>query len=201
MIKPSFRHVALATLVATVSFAAQAQAQAQAQAPAPAPAPAQASSADDARKLQLAHQIIALLHPEQVAVGMAQRPALNAVTQSRIALQGRVGPKKQAETMKAIDADAKAFVDQVSPIALAAGQRANESVAVPMLMKEFSLQELQQLLAMLQSPVREKFGEFMPRMDKAIGDRVAADIGPQVNPKMQLLTETVGMRLRNAAGM
>jgi hypothetical protein len=161
--------------------------------------PALAQSAD-AQKQQLAQKIVTLWKPELLVMTMVQRPAVEAVQQSKIKLQGTIDDAKLNATMAAIQKDAQSFVDQVTPIALASAQKADTDLVVPMLVKEFSVEELQQIVALLESPVRAKFDGFMPRAQKAIGDRVAADAGPKINPKLKELTESVGTKLRHAAG-
>lgn len=151
------------------------------------------------QKKQLAERVVALLKLENVAVAMIQRPAIDALTQSRLALQQRVEESKIEPTMKSIAVDVQAFMDQAGPIALAAGKRADVDVVVPMLMKDFSEDELKQLVTMLESPVRAKFDAELPGLQKALGEKVAADVKGQIDPKMKAMTEAVGTKLRNAA--
>ena len=166
------------------------------------PASAQtAAPAGDAQKLALAQKIATLSKLEGLVLQrMVQAPALNAVEQSRIALQGRVPEDKQKETMKAIANDVQDWVEQVTPTVREAALKDTQVTIVPMLVKNFSVEELQQIVAILESPVRLKFEAMVPDMTRALGNKVAADIGAQMNPKLTALTEKVGTKMRNAAG-
>jgi hypothetical protein len=154
----------------------------------------------DAQKQKLAQRVVELWKPERVVAAMVQQPAISAMDQSRIALQGRVDANRQAATLKDIASDVQKYVDEATPIALEAAKKEGQQVVVPLLMKEFSVEELQQIVTMLESPVRAKFDVAMPRLEKALGEKVAADVGPQIDPKLKAMTEAVGTKLRHAAG-
>jgi len=162
-------------------------------------APAVADAPVSPAKQALVDQLLTLWHPETVALVMVQRPAADAVQQSRIAMQGRVSAEKQEATMKAISADAQRYVDEATPIAQAAAIKAVPQTAGKMLAQQFSEDELKQLIALLQSPVKHKFEQLVPQLERAVGDRVATDAGPQVQPKLDAMKQAIATKLRTAA--
>lgn len=165
-----------------------------------APAPAAAASAViSPAKQALIDKLLTLWHPEQVAQMMVNRPAADAVQHSRIALQGRVSAEKLESTMKGITEDAKAYVDAAAPLAATAGQQAVRSTAMPMLAKQFSEEELQALIALLESPVRQKFEKAAPDIEGAVGAEVARRAGPAIQPQLEKMKREVAGKLRAAA--
>lgn len=165
-----------------------------------APAPAVAASAViSPAKQALIDKLLTLWHPEQVAQMMVNRPAADAVQHSRIALQGRVSAEKLESTMKGITEDAQTYVDAATPLAAAAGKQAVRSTAVPMLATQFSEEELQALIALLESPVRQKFEKAAPDIEGAVGAEVARRAGPAIQPQLDKMKQEVAGKLRAAA--
>lgn len=147
----------------------------------------------------LIERVLQLWHPEHVVLAMVQRPAADALQQSRIALQGRVGAEKRDQTLKAITADAQRYIDEATPLAQAAAQRQLPSAVAARLAEQFSVEELRALVAMLESPVKRKFEQFVPQAERALGEQVTADVGAQIQPRLQAMTESIGTKLRTAA--
>src|SRR5436190_7891826 len=75
---------------------------------------AQQAMADEKEKL--VQKVLTLWHIEDEAVVMVQRPAADALQQSRIALQGRVTGAKQEATLKEIAVDVQKYIDEATPI-------------------------------------------------------------------------------------
>src|SRR5881409_2311213 len=61
-------------------------------------ASAQSSASEDKQKL--VQRVLELWHLEDTAIVMVQRPAADALQQSRIALQGRVAAPKQEDVLR-----------------------------------------------------------------------------------------------------
>ena len=191
----AFRLAAVAALVAGTVLHAQAATPASAPAAAAAPAPA----AIDPEKQKLITQILAVWHPENAVISMLQRPAVDAIEKSRIALQqNKLPPEKLDATMKDITGDVQKYVDTASPPVAASARKSLPTTAVPMLAQNFTVDELRQLLALLQSPVRGKFEKLIPQIDQAIGKKVQDEVGADVNKQIQTLNESVGTKLRVA---
>lgn len=194
-LSPRLPRWGVALLAATLAWPAAAATPAAA-----ASAPAAAASAPlSASKRALLEKLLSLWHPEQVAIVMAQRPAAEAVQSSRIALQGRVSGERLDTTVKSIAADAQRYVDEVTPVAQAAGAKAAQEVALPMLAESFTEAELKELIALMESPVRRKFEGLVPKVEAAVGTRVATEAGPQIQPKLDAMKQEVASKLRAAA--
>ena len=158
-------------------------------------APAKAAGED---KAALVQRVLALWHIENSAIAMAQRPAVAALDQSRIALQGRVSGPKQEAALKDIAVDVQKYIDEATPIIKANAERVKAPTLTPLLMQNFSAEELQQLVALLESPIKKKFETLAPQFEKAFGEKVAAESKAAIDPKLDALTKTVGKKLRMA---
>ena len=149
-------------------------------------------------KQELVNRVLQLWHPESIGESMLQAPVGDAVQQARVVLQGRVSPEKRDAAMKEIVADARKFMDDNKPVAQASAQKLVGTTVAPMLAERFSEDELRQIIAILESPVKKKFETMMPELQKKLGESVAADTRAVIDPKLQELQQRIGMRLRGA---
>jgi hypothetical protein len=187
----------LSYAVAALALAAAPVAHAQAAAPAAAPAPL---PAPDAEKQKVIDRILASFHPEVAIVQAAQRPGIEAMQKSVVALQAAHVPKDRMEkTMKDIGADVQKYIDTTTPIVTASAKKFTNQAVGPLLAQSFSVDELKQLAAMFESPLKDRFDKLVPQLETAIGQKVQADVAPQVNKNIQAMTEAVGTKLRVAA--
>ncbi len=189
----------LSTLLAALALAAG---HAAAATPAPAPAPAAAAAAAAAAippaKQVLIDKILKLWNIDGIGQSMLQLPVADAVQQARAVLQGRAAADKRDAAMSDIVKDVKQFMEETTPLTRASADKLIPTTISPLLAERFSEDELRQLLAILESPVKKKFEAMVPEMQKNLGEQVVTDVGPVVNPKLQGLKERIGMRLRAA---
>jgi len=183
-------HLAVA---AALSVACAAHAQTKAAAPANLPAP-------DAEKQKAIDRILANVHPENGVIQALQRPAIEAMQKSMIAMQTQHVPKERMDkAMKDIAADVQHYVEISTPVVTASAKKLTNQTVGPLLAQNFSADELRQLAAIFESPVKAKFDKLIPQLEVAVGDKVTADVGPAINKNIQALTESVGTKLRIAA--
>jgi len=149
-------------------------------------------------KQELAQQILKRLNMDAIGETMLSAPVSDALAQARGLLQGRVATEKRDATMVELSGQARKFMAEVGPITRASADKLIPTTVQPMLTERFSEDELRQVLAILDSPVRKKFEDLLPDLKKKLGESVAADTGPVVNPKLKSLQEDIGMRLRTA---
>ncbi|WP_028100626.1 DUF2059 domain-containing protein [Pseudoduganella violaceinigra] len=157
---------------------------------APAPVPA--------AKQELVNRVLQLWHPETIGESMLQQPVGDAVQQARVVLQGRAAPEKRDAALKDIMGDARQFMDANRPVAQASAQKVMGTTVAPILAERFTEEELRQIIAILESPVKKKFEAMVPEMQKKLGEGVAADTRSVIDPKLQELQQRIGMRLRSA---
>jgi hypothetical protein len=184
---------------AALSIACVAHAQTKAAAPAPAPAPANLP-APDAEKQKAIDRILAVFHPENGVLQAVQRQGIDAMQQSNIALHTAHVPKERADkTLKEIGGDVQKYIDSTMPIAVASAKKNTNPAVGPILAQNFTADELRQIAALLESPLKAKFEKLVPQMEDAVGHKVQADIAPQVNANAKAMTEAVSTKLQIAA--
>lgn len=199
---PSFATTLTAGLLAALlsqGASAQTAATPAAKTTAAAAAPATPSTAASPARQALVDRLLSLWHVEDVAVVMVQRPAVNAMEQARVVLQGRVSAEKRDRTLKEISSDVQTYVDEATPIAKANAQKLVTPTVGPMLLENFDDNELRQIIALLESPVKKKFEKLVPVMEKTLGETVATESAATINPKLQTMTQAVGLKLRAAS--
>jgi len=151
-----------------------------------------------AAKQELVNRVLQLWHPETISESMLQQPVGDAVQQARVVLQGRVSPEKRDAAMKEIMTDARKFMEDNRPATQASAQKIVGTTVAPMLAERFTEEELRQIIAILESPVKKKFEAMVPELQKKLGEGVAADTRAVIDPKLQDLQQRIGMRLRSA---
>jgi uncharacterized protein len=185
-----FTHLAVAAALAA-AFAAHAQGAAPAATPLPAP---------DAEKQKVIDRILAAFHPENGILQLVQRQGLDAMQQSNIALTtAHVSAEHKDKAMKDIGTDVQKYIDTTMPIAVASAKKNTNAAVGPILAQNFTAEELRQIAALLESPLKQKFEKLVPQMETAVAQKVQADISPQVNANVKVMTEAVGTKLRIAA--
>lgn len=158
------------------------------------------AAAPDAEKQKLIDRILVLFHPENAVLMAVQRPATETMQKSAIALQTAHVPKDRMDkTLKDIGTDVQKYIDTATPVAVASAKKNVGPAVGPLFAQNFSTEELRQILALLESPVKAKFDKLVPQMENAIGQKVQAEISPEINKDIQAMNESAGTKLRVAA--
>jgi hypothetical protein len=149
-------------------------------------------------KQALVDQVLKLWNPDNIGQSMLQVPVGDAVQQARAMLQGRAVPEKRDAAMNDIVGEAKQFMAEATPITKSSADKLIPTTIAPLLAERYTEEELKQLIAILESPVKKKFEAMLPEMQKTLGEGVAADTRSVIDPKLQGLKEKIGLRLRTA---
>jgi hypothetical protein len=157
-----------------------------------------ANAAIPASKQALIDKVLSLWHMEDIGQSMLQAPVTDAIGQARAMLQGRASAEKRDAAMTEIVEEAKKFMADATPAVRASAQKLIPTKVAPLLAERFTEDELKQMIAILESPVKQKFEALLPELQKNLGVAVASDSGPVVNPKLQDLKQRIGLRLRAA---
>ena len=189
------RTVPLAALLALGAASAV-----HAQSAAAKPAAAATLPAPDAEKQKQIDRILAAVHPENGVIQAVQRPAIDAMQKSMIAMQTAHVPKERMDkTMKEIGVEVQKYVDTATPIVTASARKYTNQTVGPILAQNLSADELRQLAAYFESSAHEKFDKLVPQLETAIGQKVQADVSAEIDKDIQAMTESVGTKLRIAA--
>jgi len=142
-------------------------------------------------KKQLVQKVLALQQPmiENMARSMAERPVAQLMQAVGQALQTQVPPERREAVAKAVEADLKKFVEEATPLLRERALKLAPSTLGVALEEKFSAAELKQLIAWLESPVNKKFQQIGPEMQSNFMQKLAADAGPLLDPKLQALQQ------------
>ena len=151
-----------------------------------------------ASKQALVARVLQLWQVDSIGQSMLQAPVSDAVQQARAMLQGRATPDKRDAAMSEIVGEARKFMDEATPLAKASADKLIPATIAPLLAERFTEDELTQMVAILESPVKKKFEAMVPELQKKLGESVAADTRAVIDPKLKGLQERIGLRLRAA---
>src|SRR4051812_35073036 len=162
-----------------------------------AAAPAQGAP-DASQKQALVQRVLAKMPMENIGLAMLQAPIAGSLRQARAVLQGRVAPEKQEAVLKDISVEAEKGFSEQAPMIRASTKALVDSIVAPLLAERFTEDELAQLAAILESPVKSKFEALAPEIQKTLGQQVAKANQGEVNAKLTELQSKIGLRLRAA---
>lgn len=148
-------------------------------------------------KKELVAKIVALQQPavDNLARGIAERPAAQMMQAAGNVLQTKVPPEKREAIGKAIEADVKKYVDESTPILKDRAAKIGPATVGPIIEERFSEDELKQLAAWLESPVNKKYQQVAPEMQQALVQKLVAEAGPLLDPKLKALEQKVRVAL------
>jgi hypothetical protein len=190
----------LNALLLTLALAATG---AQAQAPTPpasAAAPKPALPTSPAKKALVA-KLLQLQQPgiEAMARQLAEQPALQMLQQSRPALQ-RLPAERREAVAKEIQADARKYAEEATPIVRDRAVKLAPTTIGTILEERLTEDELKQIIAILESPANRKFQAMAGDMQRALGEKLVAETGPLIEPKVRALEQSMRTRLEIPAG-
>lgn len=161
-----------------------------------------ASAPSSPAKKELVAKIVALQQPaiDNLARGIAERPAAQMMQAAGNVLQTKVAPEKREAVGKAIEADVKKYVDESAPILKERAAKIGPATVGPIIEERFSEDELKQLAAWLESPVNKKYQQVAPEMQQALVQKLVAEAGPLLDPKLKALEQKVRVALGVPAG-
>ncbi|MDE2367497.1 MAG: hypothetical protein KGN16_00880 [Burkholderiales bacterium] len=182
------KSLACAALIAAVA-AVQAQ-------PAPAaaakPAPAKVSAA----KKELVARVLKAQQPflENMAAALVQQPAGQLMQGAGRVLQNMPADKREAAA-RDVEADARKYADEVTPLAKARAVKLAPSVIGPMLEERFSEDELRQIATILESPVFRRYQSIGGEIQQAMSAKLVADMRAELEPKFKAMEQAMSSHL------
>ncbi len=162
-----------------------------------------ASSAPvSAAKKELVQKLLVLQQAgiEGVARSLVERPAAQMLQQAGQVLQTQVPPEKREAAGKSIEADAKKYVDEATPLVRDRAVKLAPSTIGPMLEERFTEDELKVIIAWFESPVNKKYQQAAGDMQNSFLQKLVPDARPLVDPKLQVLEGKIRTTLMAATG-
>ncbi len=125
---------------------------------------------------------------EGVARSLVERPAAQMMQEAGLAIQRlNVAPDKREAMAKAIEAEARKYVEDAMPIVRERAIKIAPSTIGPVLESKMSEDELKTLLAWLDSPTYKKYTSLGGEMRNGFVQQLLKEAGPLVEPKAQAL--------------
>ena len=159
---------------------------------------AQATNGDKASpKKALVAKILVLQQPnlDNMARGMIEQPAAQLMQQVSIAVRQRVPEDKREELGREVQGDVKKYIDETLPIVRDSASRLAPSTVGAVLEERFSVEELKQIIALLESPLYRKYQAAGADMQRALTEKLVAESRASVQAKFQALEQSVGKRV------
>jgi hypothetical protein len=174
--------------------------QAQTATPPAAPPTAATPEAASPAKKELAARVLVLMKPavETLGLQLAQQPALQIQQRAGMALQGVAADRREV-LGREIEADLRKYFEETGPLVRDRAVRLGPSTIGPMLEDRFSEDELSQIIAMLESPLNRRFQQTFPEMQRALADKLVAEMRGDIETRARALEQTVGRRLNPPA--
>ena len=150
-----------------------------------------------AAKKELIEKILKIQQPmiEGTARGLAEQPAQQIAQRAAMAIQVRIPSEKREAVSKEIQADLMKYADEATPIVRDRAVKLAPTTIGAQLDKNFSEDELRQLVTMLESPVNKKFTQHSAEMQKGLIETLVNDTRPQIEPKIKALEVKIARRL------
>lgn len=163
---------------------------------------AAATLAQAQTKKELVQKVLLLQQPqiENISRSIVERPVAQLMQAAGQALQTQVPADKREAVGKALQADAKKFVDEATPLLRERAIKLAPSTFGVMLEEKFNEAELKQLIAWLESPVNKKFQQLGPEMQGDFVQKLAAEAAPLLDPKLQALQQKMRASFDAAVG-
>lgn len=185
------RHLITLTLLGSTALGAWAQSTPAAPA-APAAASAPAAPASPAKKA-LIQRVLTLQQPalENTAREVAERPAMQLTSAAQQYLQQRVPADKRDAMWTQVQAAVRKYLAEAVPLVRERALALSQTTLAGMLDERFTEDELKQLAATLENPAFKKFQQAMPEISDRFVQKLVADAGASVDPKLKALDASI----------
>ena len=160
-----------------------------------------AQGATTPAKKELVQKVLVLQQGsfDALARTLTENPVAMAAQQAGAVLQNRVAPEQRDAVAKDIQAEFNKYGDEVGPIVRDRATKVAPTTVGPILEEKLSEDELKQVIAALESPGFRKFMALGPDMQRALGQKLVADLQPQIDPKIKALEQAIAKRLQAAS--
>ena len=184
----------LITIALLGSTALGAWAQSTPATPATASAPATPSSP---AKKALVQRVLTLQQPalENTAREVAERPAMQLTNAAQQYLQQRVPADKREAMWTQVQAAVRKYLAEAVPLVKDRALALSQTALAGMLDERFTEDELKQLVTTLENPAFKKFQQAMPEISDKFVQKLIADAGASVDPKLKALDMSISTAL------
>ena len=130
-----------------------------------------------------------------VARQLVEQPAIQMLQRAGIVVRQKVAPDQQQAMAQALQGDVRGYVEKTFPIVRDRARALAPAALAPVLADKLSEAELQEVLAVFRSDAWRKFQSLAPEFQKSLGDKLIADVKPQVETQLKALDQAMAKRL------
>lgn len=127
---------------------------------------------------------------ENIARNIVERPAVQMMQAAGQVLM-QMPPDKRDAVGKQVEAELKKYVDESVPLLRERAIKLAPTAFGAALEEKFSEDELKQLLAWFESPVNKKYQQTLPDMQNGFVQKLIAEGGPVLDPRIAALQDKV----------
>jgi hypothetical protein len=150
---------------------------------------ASAASAQGTTKKELVQRVLQAqqFEIESVSRNIVERPAAQMMQEAGLAMQRQVPVDKREAMGKAIEAEVRKYVEESYPLVRERALKLAPTTIGAVLEEKMTEDELKQLVTWLDSGTNKKFQQLGPDMRNSFIQKVLAESGPVVDPKIKAL--------------
>ena len=159
--------------------------------------PALAQTASSPAKKELIAKILLAQQPgiDQLSRQIVEQPAIQLLQRAGGMIQSRVPAEQREAVAKELQADGRKFVEETYPIVRQRAMALAPSTVGAVLEEKLTEAELREVVGILESPAWRKFQGLTPDMQKALGEKLVADVKPQVETRLKAMDQSMAKRL------
>ncbi len=149
------------------------------------------------QKQQLIDQILQAQRDgiDQLARQLVEQPAVQLLQRAAALVRRNVAADQQQAMGQALQGDVRKYADETFPVVRDRARALAPASVGPVMAENLSEAELQEVLAVFKSEAWRKFQGLAPEMQKALGEKLVADVKPQMEIKLKALDQTMAKRL------
>jgi uncharacterized protein len=132
---------------------------------------------------------------EQLARQLVEQPGVQLLQRAGVVVQTRVPAEQRQAVAKELQDDVRQYITSTFPGVRDRAKALAPSTIGPVLEQQMSEAELREVLAVFESAAWRKFQGLAPDMQKALGEKLVADVKPQVETSLKALDQTMAKRL------
>ena len=126
---------------------------------------------------------------------MVEQPAVQLLQRAGSMIPARVAADQREAVAKDLQADARKFVEETFPIVRQRAIALAPSTIGALLEEKLTEAELREVVGILDSPTWRKFQTLTPDMQRALGEKLVADVKPQVETRLKAMDQAMAKRL------
>lgn len=162
-----------------------------------ATAHAQTAPAVSPQKQQLVDQILQAQQAgiDQVARQLVEQPAVQLLQRAGALVRRNVAADQQQAMGQALQDDVRKYAEDAYPVVRDRARALAPSTIGPVLAEKLTEAELREVLGVFKSEAWRKFQTLAPDMQKALGEKLVAEVKPQMETRLKALDQTMAKRL------